>query len=328
MTTKSWLRPLKIGTLVLKNNLAFSPLAGCSDLPYRKSALPFRPGLFFCEMVKMDALVRHDRGTYRILSYTHDMHPIGAQICGSSPKLARQAAKIIEDLGFDVVDLNCGCPVDKVTKDNSGSGLLKFPEKIGEILSEMKAAVSIPVTVKIRVGWNNQEIVAPKVTRIAEEAGAQAIFVHGRTREQAYTGHANRDLIRACVQQRQHIPVFGNGDIFDGPSALDMFERTGCDGVLLSRGTLGAPWLAEDVAAYLSNTPPPPITEETIHDCLLHHFHHSKSFNDDKKTLVDMRKVATWFFRKKPEMAQLRDKINRARTLDEIELLINTLCYK
>ncbi len=321
----NFIKPLQIGTLKLKNNIAFSPLAGCTDLPYRRVVNLYRPALFFCEMVKMDALTRHDKGTYRILSYTHDMHPIGAQIVGSKPKLAREAAKIIEDLGFDIIDLNCGCPVDKVTKDCGGSGLLKQPNLIGEILSEMLSVVKIPVTCKIRVGWDDQNIVAPQVTRIAEEAGAKAIFVHGRTREQGYKGLANRQLIKACVDARKVMPVFGNGDIFDTESAKDMFVTTGCDGILISRGTLGAPWIASLIEAELSGGNfAHPIDDDFIKDLLEKHFAYSKSFNDDRKTLVDMRKVTTWSYKTRPQIAEFRDRVNEAKTLDQLTALINT----
>ncbi len=319
----SWIKPLKLGSVTLKNNIAFSPLAGCSDLPFRRLVNLFRPSLYFCEMVKIDALIRHDKGTYRILSYTPDMHPIGAQICGSNPKLAKEAAKIVEDLGFDVVDLNCGCPVDKVTKDNSGSGLLKSPQLIGEILNEMVNAVKIPVTVKIRVGWDDQAIVAPQVTKIAEEAGAKAIFVHGRTRQQAYKGVANRQLIKDCVDVKKEILVFGNGDIFDTESALDMFETTKCDGILVSRGTLGAPWISELIESNLGGKPfSHEINGDFLRNFLKMHLEYSKSFNDDKRTMIDMRKVATWTFRNEPRMAQFREKLNKAKSLVEVEEII------
>src|SRR5689334_17740332 len=172
-------RPFQLGSLVLPSNIFCAPLAGCSDLAFRRMTAQYKPGLMFCEMVKMDALIRNDPHTYRLLDYEAHMHPIGGQLCGSKLHLAAPCAKIIEDLGFDVVDLNCGCPVDKVTKDGSGSGLLKNPELIGEIICEMVAAVRIPVTVKIRAGWDMQSINAPQITKIAEEAGAKAICIHG-----------------------------------------------------------------------------------------------------------------------------------------------------
>src|SRR6185437_6206308 len=204
-------KPFQLGNLTLPSNIFCAPLAGCSDLPFRRMTSKYRPGLIYCEMVKMDALVRHDPHTYRLLDFEADMHPIGGQICGSKPQYAGKSAKIIEELGFDVVDLNCGCPVDKVTKDGSGSGMLKTPELIGEILSNMTAAVKIPVTVKIRAGWDEKSLNAAEIVQIAEQAGAAAICVHGRTREQGYKGPANWDWIRECKRAAKKIQVIGNG---------------------------------------------------------------------------------------------------------------------
>lgn len=238
-------KPFQFGSAKLPNNIFYAPLAGCSDFPFRQMSARYRPGLMYCEMVKMEALVRYDQNTFHILDYEKEMHPIGGQVVGSNPKIAGQAAKIIEDLGFDVVDLNCGCPVDKVTKDGSGSGMLKTPQLIGEMLANMVAAVKIPVTVKIRAGWDEEHITAPEITKIAEEAGAQAIAIHARTRKQAYKGDANWDYIKACKQVAKKIMVIGNGDVFDADAAKRMFEYTGCDVVLVSRGTMGAPWIVE-----------------------------------------------------------------------------------
>lgn len=241
---------------VLPHNIFYAPLAGCSDFPFRQMSAKYRPGLIYCEMVKMDALVRNDAGTFHMLDFSKEMHPIGAQICGSKPSIAGQAARIIEDLGFDVVDLNCGCPVDKVTKDGSGSAMLKTPHLIGEVIANMVAAVNIPVTVKIRAGWDESSVNAPLITRIAEEAGAQAICIHGRTRAQAYKGPANWDFIKAAKDAARTIKVIGNGDVLDGPSAQKMFEWTGCDAVLVARGTMGAPWVVEDILRHLEGLPP------------------------------------------------------------------------
>lgn len=284
----------------------------------------FRPGLFFTEMVKMDALIRNDFNTFRLLDYTFDMHPIGAQICGSKPKYAKQAAKIVEDLGFDVLDLNCGCPVDKVTKDGSGSGLLRNPLVIGEILSEMVNAVSIPVTVKIRVGWDSNEIVAPRVTKIAEDAGAKAITIHGRTRAQAYSGPANWDLIKECVDTREKILVVGNGDVFDPPSAKALFEKTNCDAVLVARGTMGKPYISEDIKMYLLEETPKHRDGVFLKSIFVEHFHFTKNYQREKRAVVDMRRVGCWYFKKMHETKGLREKLNKAKTLDDIDDLINT----
>jgi nifR3 family TIM-barrel protein len=272
----------------------------------------YRPGLVYCEMVKMDALIRNDPGTFRLLDYEPSMHPIGGQLCGSKPALAGPCAKIIEDLGFDVVDLNCGCPVDKVTKDGSGSGMLKTLDLLGEILSNMVAAVKIPVTIKIRAGWDMGHIVAPEVTRIAEEAGAAAICIHGRTRAQGYKGPANWDFIRDCKRAAKHIPVIGNGDVVDGPSAKKMFEYTGCDAVLLARGTMGKPWLTEDIYRYFSDDPPIQLTGLEYRDLLLEHLDHILAYQNERRALLDLRRIGCWYLRGAKDMRHLRESLNRS----------------
>ena len=243
--------PFQLGNLKLKSNIFSAPLAGCSDYPFRKMVQDFGAGLCYCEMVKMDALVRYDEGTFKLLHSDPLMHPIGAQLCGAKLELAAQSAVILEDLGFDIIDLNCGCPVDKVTKDGSGSGLLKNPWLIGDILHQMVNAVKVPVTVKIRLGWDDDQIVCEEITKIAELAGAKAITIHGRTREQGYSGQARWEYIKKCKQVAKDIKVIGNGDIFSCENAKEIFEQTGCDGILVARGTMGAPYIFEDIEHFL-----------------------------------------------------------------------------
>ena len=299
--------------------IVYAPLAGCSDFPFRKMSARYRPDLMFCEMVKMEALLRQIPGTYKMLEYSAEMHPIGGQICGSDPSLAAPAAKIIEDLGFDVVDFNCGCPVDKITKDGSGSGMLKTPEKIGEMIASMVAAVKIPVTVKVRAGWDHQSINAPLITQIAEKAGAQAIFVHGRTRQQGYTGPANWDYIKACKEAATTIRVIGNGDVFSPEAALRMFAHTGCDGVLVSRGTMGAPWIVEDIRRAINGEPAQQRTPEEHKQALLDHFAYSTQYKSERGALIDMRKVCCWYLKNGPNARELRGLASHATTLQEIE---------
>lgn len=311
--------PFQLGSLSLPNNVFCSALAGCSDLPFRKMTSSYRPGMIYCEMVKMDALVRHDPNTYRLLDFDGSMHPIGAQLCGSKAKLAGPCAKIIEELGFDTVDLNCGCPVDKVTKDNSGSGLLRNPELIGEILSNMIAAVKIPVTVKIRAGWDEKSINGPLVTQIAEKAGAKAIFVHGRTREQGYVGPANWDYITDCKRAARDILVFGNGDVVDHLSAEKMFAQTGCDGVLLSRGTFGAPWLIEDIVRHFLGEPIPDRDGNAARDVFLEHLDLIASYQPERKALLDLRRIGSWYLKKGgPAVKKLKETVAKAENLEEV----------
>ncbi len=310
--------PFFIGSAELLNKVLYAPLAGCSDLPFRRMSCSYRPGIVYCEMVKMDALVRNDSNTYRMLDYDADMHPIGAQLCGSKLKLAAEAARIVEDLGFDVIDFNCGCPVDKVTKDGSGSGMLKTPELIGEILSSIVAAVKVPVTVKIRAGWDDNSINAVEITKIAERAGAKAITIHGRTREQGYKGKANWDYIKACKAAAKQILVIGNGDVFDADSALRMFAHTQCDAVLVSRGTMGQPWIAEDILRALEGLPPIVRSVADLRQSLLEHFDCIVRYQPERQSLLDMRRVGCWYLKRLTNVKELRVQLNRSASTSEV----------
>lgn len=315
-------KSIQLGNLSLPHRVFYAPLAGCSDYPFRKMSARYKPALMYCEMVKMDAIVRHDEGTFHILDYSPDMHPIGAQLCGSKPTLAAQAAKIVEDLGFDVVDLNCGCPVDKVTKDGSGSGMLKTPELIGDVIANMVAAVKIPVTVKIRAGWDEQNINAEQIVKIAEKAGAKAICVHGRTRQQGYRGPANWDYIKACKQAATTIAVIGNGDILDGASAEEVFAKSGCDAILVARGTMGQPWIVEDILHHLSGEQVPQRSLEDCREALYQHFLFTQSYHHDHRVCVDMRRVGCWYLKKSSGTRQFRELISKSKNIQEIEDLI------
>lgn len=315
---------MHIGKLKLKKPIIYSPLAGCSDYPFRMVAAQYNPGLMFCEMIKMQPLVREHPVTLAMLDYAEQMRPIGAQICGSDPKLAARASKMIEERGFDVLDFNCGCPVDKVTKDGSGSGMLKNPNLIGEILNEMVSSVSIPVTLKIRVGWDHESINAEEIVEVAERAGASAIFIHGRTRSQGYKGPANWDHIAACKKRAKTIKVIGNGDIFAPEDALRMFEHTGCDGVLVSRGTMGQPWIAEDIERLMDGKTPLERTPKEAKEALLRHFMLSSEYKDEKGALIDMRRVCCWYLKNAPGVKEIRARAAKGASLKEMRELIES----
>jgi tRNA-dihydrouridine synthase B len=315
-------RPFYLGNLKLSSNIFYAPLAGCSDYPFRKMSSLYGPALHFCEMVKMDALVRCDRGTFHLLDYSRDMHPIGAQICGSNPSIAGKAAKMIEELGFDSLDLNCGCPVDKVTKDGSGSGMLKAPLLIGECLANMVASVKIPVTVKIRAGWDENSLVFQDIVKIAEDAGAKAITLHARTRKQAYTGDAVWEWICQAKAVAKNILVVGNGDLFEPKDALEMFEKTGCDAVLIARGTMGQPWMVSDILALQETGSVPERTLEDFREALKQHFRYTREYCSEREAVVAMRRVGCWYFKKSKGTRNFRDAISHAASIDEIERLI------
>lgn len=320
--------PFFLGETALPSNVFCAPLAGCSDLPFRKMTSLYKPGLIYCEMTKMDALVRNDAKTFRMLDYEKQMHPIGAQLCGSKPALAAPCAKIIEELGFDVIDLNCGCPVDKVTKDGSGSALLKYPEKIGEIVANMVAAVRIPVTVKIRAGWDTATINAPLITKIVEEAGASAICIHGRTRAQGYSGPAKWDYIKECKEVASTIKVIANGDIFTPQAALEVFEKTRCDAILLARGTMGQPWLIEDIYQFLQTKTVVRRTTLDYKRALEQHMQYVFAYQPPQKALLDLRRISPWYLRVTPGAKHLREAVNHAQNLEQAQAHIEQFVWE
>jgi len=271
----------------------------------------------FTEMCKMDALVKKESSTFRFLDYDPSMHPIGAQLCGSDPKYAGQAAKMVEDLGFDVVDLNCGCPVDKVTKDGSGSALLKTLDRLYAILLTLTQSVSIPVTVKIRVGWDEKHLIHTQMVELAEAAGVSAITIHGRTREQAYRGLSNRDFIEQACKKAKSIHVIGNGDIFDSGSAKDLLDR-GCSGVLVARGTMGKPWIHQQIVHELETGTPFLVSTELVRSTLLEHYNEIVSYENPRKALLSLRRVACWYLRDLSGAKPIRDLVNRSQSLEEV----------
>ncbi len=310
----------QLGSLKLPNNILCAPLAGYTDQPFRQLCRDFFSGLIFCEMVKIEAVVRKIPATLRYLDFVSSEHPIGAQLCGSQPEVAKQAAKIIEDMGFDLIDLNCGCPVDKVTKDGSGSAMLKNPDLIGEVLSAIVGSVDLPVTVKIRMGWNEEQVNAPEIVKIAEQAGAKAVIIHGRTRAQGYRGGVNLKIIKDCKQAARKIKVIGNGNLFYAEDVFQMFEETDCDGVMLSRGMIGQPWIFQEIAKYpnfqIRST-------KEIKETLLNHFFKIQKYQKiEKKAVFDMRRLAGWYLKFCSYTKALRIGINQTESVAEIFHLI------
>jgi tRNA-dihydrouridine synthase B len=317
-------KPFSLGGLQLPNNIFYAPLAGCTDLPFRRMASAYNPGLMFCEMVKMDALARNDVRTLRLLEYDEAMRPLGAQIFGGRVECAGPAARIIEELGFDSIDLNCGCPVKKVVNDRGGASLLKDPSLIGDLIAEMVAHTSIPVTAKIRVGWDEESINVEEVVRTIEAAGAVAVTVHGRTRAQGYRGEVNYEYIRRAKQAAKKIPVIGNGDIFDVYSAEKMFEETGCDGILVARGMLGKPWIAREIYSYLGEgIEPMEHDDKELREVLLRHFHYGLECFHEQKALIIMRKMGCWYFKGRPRARDFRSAMSRVSSPEEVYRIID-----
>ncbi len=281
------------GSIQLPNNILYAPLSGCSDYPFRRLIAEYRPGLMFCEMVKMDALIRKDRQSLKMLDFAECMRPIGAQLFGSNPIYAEDCAKMIEDIGFDVLDFNCGCPVKKVVKDGSGASMLLDLHKIEEVLQKLVKAVSIPVTIKIRAGWDSQHLFAKEIMEIARNCGAAAITIHGRTRAQGYSGKADRKVIGDVKAQAKDILVIGNGDIFSESDAKDIFSQTDCDGIMLARGALSKPWLIEDIRKGKDDNK----SFFDLRPILLKHFSYILEYQEPKRALFDFRRAGFWYLK-------------------------------
>jgi|GEM_PF-2917220 len=310
------MNPIQIGSLTLENNIFCASLSGFTDWPMRQILRSFQPGLIFCEMVSMEALIRKDAKTWRLLDFGPDEHPIGAQIYGSNPKAARQAASIIEDLGFDLIDLNCGCPVPKVMK-MGGSKLLATPELIGELISEMKAGVSkIPVSVKVRAGLHDKNIIVSDLVKIAEEAGASLITIHGRTTKQLFTGKSNLDYIAEAKKAAKTIKVFGNGDLFTPQDVARMFQETHCDGVLLARGIIASPWLVGDVKEYFMTKEAPCRSAGFQKNQALQHYNEIVRYASRGKAVQDLKRVGCSYVKNFPSCSKIRQQI---ATLEQTE---------
>jgi nifR3 family TIM-barrel protein len=315
---------LCIQSLKLKNPVIQAPMAGCTDLAYRLLCRAYGMELAFLEMVASEGLVRSNKNTYAILKKTPADHPLGAQIVGGRPAAMAEAAHILEDLGFDVIDINFGCPAPKIAGKSAGASLLNKPKEAALILEAvMRTIKKTPVTVKLRLGVRDASgSEAVRIARIAADCGLSAVFVHGRTKVQGYTGTANYESI-GRVKDAVRIPVIGNGDIFTGDDAIRMKNAAGVDGVMLGRGSLGNPWIFEEVARALDGGAP--IAKPTLDDkkkALLKHFQLELAHRDEKTALLHMRRIACWYFKNMPRASVFRTAINRCADITPMRKLI------
>ena len=299
-----------------------SPMANCTDLPFRLIARSHGMAFAFLEMISSEALVRDVRQTYEMMQTLPEDHPLGAQIVGCDPDVMGEAAAKIEAMGFDLVDLNLGCPVPKIVSKGGGSMLLREPDTAEQIFTKVVQSVKrIPVTVKMRLGFSDgsgQE--AARIARLAEGCGVDAIAVHGRTRAQGYSGSADYEAI-GRVKQAVTIPVIGNGDVVDGESAMRLKAISGCDGIMLGRGALGNPWIYREVEAALAGAAPPETpTLEERKQVLLYHVALQSQY--EERPIGHLRRIICWYFADVPGVAEFRNRIHHAQTLDEMRALI------
>lgn len=314
---------MKIGNIEIENCLALGPMAGVTDLPFRLLCKEMGCNMLYTEMVSVKAILYKNKNTKELLNIDKNEHPVGVQLFGSDPDIMAQIAAQVEEGECDFIDINMGCPVPKIVNNGEGSALLKQPKLVEEILTKMVKAVNKPVTVKIRKGFENGTVYAVEIAKIAESCGVSAIAVHGRTREQYYSGKADWDVIKD-VKKAVKIPVIGNGDIFSAEDAKAMKEYTGCDGLMVARGARGNPWIFREIKEYLENGNV--IDKPTINDIREMIIRHAKMLVDYKGEYTgirEMRKHIAWYTAGLPHSAELRRMCNQIETMENLVETVN-----
>lgn len=313
----------KIGNVIIKNNLILAPMAGVTDLPFRLLCKEQGCGMLYTEMVSAKAIFYNNKNTKPLLELDKRENPIAVQLFGSEPKLMGEMAKKIEDIGFDIIDINMGCPVPKIVNNGEGSALMKNPKLVGQIVSEVSKSTKLPVTVKIRKGFNDELVNAPEIAKIVEESGAKAIAVHGRTREQYYSGKADWNIIKK-VKETVSIPVIGNGDIFTPMDVIKMKEQTNCDAFMIGRGAKGNPWIFNIVNHYFETgelIEKPPVNE--IIKTILRHTELMIEFKGEFMAIREMRKHIAWYTQGLINSSRLRVRVNQVESFEELKLILN-----
>ena len=315
------IRTLQIGNVTLENNLILAPMAGVSDLPFRLLCREQGAGLVCMEMVSAKAILYKNRNTEELLTIDPKEHPVSLQLFGSDPDIISEIAKQIEERPFDILDRNMGCPVPKVVNNGDGSALMKNPRLAGEIIEKTARAIKKPLTVKIRKGFDDAHVNAVELAHIAQESGAAAVAVHGRTREQYYAGHADWDIIRQ-VKEAVSIPVIGNGDIRTPEDVAAMAEQTGCDGYMIARGAEGNPWIFRQILHYFEtgeHLSRPDFSEVT--EMLLRHAKMQIDCKGDYTGIREIRKHAAWYTAGYRNSSKLRGRINEVENYEQLEAL-------
>lgn len=313
---------MRIGTVEISHPVALGPMAGVTDLPFRRLCREMGCGLLYTEMVSAKALSYHNKNTEPILETEDGEHPLAVQLFGSEPELLADMAKKLEEGPYDIIDLNMGCPVPKVVNNHEGSALMKDPILAGKVIEAMAKAVKKPVTVKIRRGWDESNVNAVEIARIAQESGAAAVAVHGRTRQQYYSGKADWEIIRQ-VKEAIKIPVIGNGDIIDASSAKKMMEETGCDGIMVARAAKGNPWIFRELKESFEGQPiSPRPTYKEVCQMILRHASMQIEYVGEHMGMLQMRKQVAWYTAGYPGSSKLRQEVNQITTYEELKSLL------
>ena len=316
------MRTLKIGNVELKNPYILAPMAGVTDLPFRLLCKEQGAGLLCMEMISAKAIQYNNQNTKALLEIHPEEEPVSLQLFGSDPNVISEIAKRIEELPFSILDINMGCPVPKIVKNGEGSALMNQPKLVHEIVRKTAKAIQKPVTVKIRKGFNDESINAVEIAKIIEDAGGAAVAVHGRTREQYYSGKADWDIIRQ-VKEAVKIPVIGNGDVVSGESALAMMTETGCDGVMIGRGAQGNPWIFSQLIEYEKTgvMPKRPSSQE-LKKMMLRHARLQIEYKGEYLGVREMRKHVGWYLKGVHGATAIRREVN---TITEIAKLKEVL---
>ncbi len=314
---------MKIGNVEIANNIALGPMAGVTDLPFRKLCKEMGCGLMYTEMVSAKAILYNNKNTDELLRVDENERPIAVQLFGSDPDIMAEMAARIEEGPYDFIDINMGCPVPKIVGNGEGSALMKNPKLAGDIVAAMVKKCKKPITVKIRKGFDDENINAPEFAKVLEANGASAVAVHGRTREQYYTGNADWDII-SKVKSAVNIPVIGNGDITTPVDAKKMIEQTGCDGVMIGRAARGNPWIFKEVSHYLATGEliERPTLDE-VRKMILRHARMLVEYKGNFIGIREMRKHVSWYISGYPHSAAIRNQVNMVESIEELEELIN-----
>lgn len=313
---------LTIGNVILENNIILAPMAGVTDLPFRLLCKEQGVGLVCMEMISAKALSFNNKNTKELLEIDDRELPVSLQLFGHEPDIIAEEAKKIEHLPFAILDINMGCPVHKIVNNGEGSALMKNPKLVGEIVEKTAKAIKKPVTVKIRKGFDSEHVNAVEIAKIAQESGAAAVAVHGRTREQMYSGEADWDII-AQVKDALSIPVIGNGDITSAESVLKMKEQTNCDGFMVARAAQGNPWIFSQILDALDGKEPKKPSSEEMKAMLLRHGKMLCEYKGEFTGLREIRKHAAWYTAGYKNSSRLRGRINEVYSLQNLEELLD-----